>query len=359
MTAATLERAIDQAKLEAFVGKGVNDFAAMLSSALVVIGDKLGLYRAMAGAGPLTSAELAERTGTAERYIRDWLINQAAGGYIDYEPTTGRYTLPDEHAIALTSETSPFFLIGAFQASAAVVKAISRLTDIIRTGDGMHWGEHDPDLFAGTERLFRPGYMANLVSSWIPALEGVEAKLRVGAKVADIGCGHGVSTILMAQAYPQSRFVGFDNHAPSIDRARQEATAVGATDRATFEIAGGYDYPGANYDLITFFDCLHHMDPVAALLRAYQTLAPDGAVLLVEPMAGELVEENFNPVGRAYSGFSVLCCMPDGVAACGCEHALGTIATEGRLREVASRAGFTRFRRIAETPFNRIFEVRP
>src|SRR5262245_38150351 len=216
----TLEQTIDQAKLEAFVGKGVNDSGTMLSAALVVIGDKLGLWRALAGAGPLTSAELALRTGTTERYIRDWLINQAASGYLDYDPPTSRYTLPDEHAIALTDETSPFFLIGAFQASPAVVKAEPKITAAIRDGGGVRWGEHDPDLFAGTERLFLPGYSANLVTSWIPALDGVEAKLGAGAHVADIGCGHGASTIILGQAYERSRFVGYDNHTPSIERAR-------------------------------------------------------------------------------------------------------------------------------------------
>ena len=356
----TVRQTIDEAKLEAFVGKGVNDFGAMLTSALVVIGDKLGLYKALAGAGALTSAELAQRTGTTERYVRDWLVNQAASGYVDYDPATGRYTLPDEHAIALTDETSPFFLLGAFQGSLAAVKSEAKIREAMRNGGGLLWGEHDPDLFVGTERLFRPGYSANLVANWIPTLDGVETKLKAGATVADVGCGHGASTIIMAQAYPRSRFAGYDNHAPSIERAREAAADAGVADRVTFEVAAATAYPGANYDLIAFFDCLHDMGyPVAALRHARETIAPDGTVLLVEPMAGARVEENFNPVGRAYAGFSVLVCMPNAIASCGCASALGTIATDDQLREVASAAGFTRFRRATETAFNRVFEIRP
>ena len=355
----TMRQGIDEAKLEAFVGQGVNDFGAMLTSALVVIGDKLGLYRAMAGAGPLTSVELAQRTGTTERYVRDWLVNQAASGYLDYDPATERYTLPDEHAIALTDETSPFFLIGAFQSSLAAVKSEAKILHAMRTGGGLLWGEHDPDLFVGTERLFRPGYRAHLVGSWIPALDGVEAKLQAGATVADVGCGHGASTIILAQAYPRSRFWGFDNHAPSIERAREAAADAGVADRVTFAVAAANEYPSTDYDLIACFDCLHDMgEPVAALRHARETLAPDGTVLLVEPMAGERVEGNFNPVGRAYAGFSVLVCMPNALASCGCDRALGTIATDDQLREVARAGGFTRFRRATETPFNRVFEIR-
>lgn len=354
----THPQAIDQAKLEAFVGQGVTDFGTMLSAALVVLGDKLGLWRAMAGAGPLTSYELAARTGTPERYIRDWLINQAASGYVAYDPASGAYTLPDEHAVALTDEASPFFLLGAFQASAAVVKGMDRIVASFRSGEGVRWGEHDPDLFTGTERLFRPGYQANLVASWIPALDGVAAKLEAGGSVADVGCGHGTSTIVMAQAYLRARLVGFDNHPPSIARAQQLAVEAGVADRARFEVAGASEYGGADYDVIAFFDCLHHMDPIAALRHARRALAPDGTIMIVEPMAGERVEDNFNPVGRAYSGFSVLCCAPDGVAACGHELALGTVASEWRLREVAAAAGLTHFRRATETPLNRVFEVR-
>jgi SAM-dependent methyltransferase len=350
----THAQTIDQAKLEAFVGQGVTDFGTMLSAALVVLGDKLGLWRAMAGTGPLTSHELAARTGTAERYVRDWLLNQAAAGYVAYDPASERYA----QAIALTNEASPFFLIGAFQASAAVVKGMDRIVEAFRSGEGVRWGEHDPDLFTGTERLFRPGYQANLVASWIPALDGVAERLEAGGRVADVGCGHGTSTIVMAQAYPRARFVGFDTHAPSIARAQQLAVEAGVSDRVEFLVAGAGEYPGTSYDLICFFDCLHHMDAVVALGHAREALAAGGTILVVEPMAGEQVEENFTPVGRAYSGFSVLCFAPDGVAACGHEQALGTIATEARLRELAAQAGLAHFRRATETPLNRVFALR-
>lgn len=356
-------KTIDTAKLEAFIGKAVDDWGATLSCALVVIGDKLGLYRAMAGAGPLTPAELAGRTGTSERYVRDWLVNQAGGGYIDYDTATGRYTLPDEHALVLTDETSPFFVAGGFSAATAMVKAGSRITEAFRTGDGMLWGEHGPDLFYGTERFFRAGYAANLVSAWIPALDGVEAKLKEGATVADVGCGHGASTIIMAWAYPNSRFFGFDNHAPSISRAREASREAGVADRITFEMADASDYPGplSGYDLVAFFDGLHDMgDPIRAARHAHETLASEGTMLMVEPMAGEQVEENLNPVGRIFSGASVLLCMPNTLASGGPESpALGAIATKKALREVVTAGGFTRFRRTTETPFNRVFEAWP
>ena len=356
----TSTQGIDQAKLEAFVGKGISDFGAALSSALVVIGDKLGLYRAMAGAGPLSSTELAQRTGTTERYIRDWLINQAAGGYVEYDPSTGRYTLPNEHAVALTDETSPYFLAGCFQGSVAVVKAEDRVAEAIRTGGGVPWGEQDPAVFMGTERLWGPGYHANLVQQWIPALDGVAAKLEAGASVADIGCGHGLTTIIMGQAYPRSRVIGFDNHAPSIARARRLADEAGVSEQVRFEAATSTSYPGANYDLIAFFDCLHDMgDPLGALRHARERLTPDGTVLLVEPMAGRTVEENFNPIGRAFSGFSVLCCMANGIAECHCDTVLGTVAADDAYEQVAAQAGFSQVRRAAETPFNRVFELRP
>ena len=349
---------IDEAKLEAFMGRVVSDFGGLSSGALVVLGDKLGLYRALAESGPLTSAELAERTGTVERYVREWLLNQAAGGYLEYEPATGRYSLPPEHAIALTDEQSPYFVAGGFQVLTAMLRALPRITQAFRTGEGMLWGEHDPDLFEGTERFFRPGYAAHLVSEWIPALEGIQAKLEAGATVADVGCGHGASTIIMAQAFPRSRFFGFDNHLPSIERARVAAERAGVSDRVRFETTGGQGFPGTDYALVAFFDCLHDMgDPIGALRHSYQALASDGAVLVVEPMAGERVEDNLNPIGRVYAAASTLCCTPNALASGAL--ALGTLAAEAQLREVASAAGFTRFRRIAETPFNRIYEARP
>ncbi len=353
-------RQIDQARIEAFMGRVVGDFGSVMSAALVVIGDKLGLYKAMAGAGPLTPAELARRTTTSERYVRDWLVNQAASGYVDYDPTTGQYTLPDEHALALADEDSPAFVAGGFQNLTAIIKAEPRIAEAFRTGGGLPWGEHDPGVFVGTERFFRPGYAANLVAHWIPALDGVEAKLAAGATVADVGCGHGASTIILARAYPRSRFFGFDNHAPSIARARQAAAEGGVAERVVFEVADATDYPGGDYDLIAFFDCFHDLgDPVGAARHAHAALAPDGALLLVEPMAGERVEDNLNPVGRIFSAASVLICTPNALASgASADTALGTIATEERLRAALAVGGFRRFRRATATPFNRVFEVR-
>ncbi len=351
-------KAIDQAKLEAFVGRVLDDLGGMLSTAMALIGDKLGLYKAMADAGPLTSAELAERSGTAERYVRDWLVNQAAGGYVTYDPATGRYTLPPEQALALTDENSPFFVAGGFQVITGIFRAEPRIAEAFRSGGGLCWGDQDAELFEGTERFFRPGYVGNLVSSWIPALEGVGAKLEAGASVADVGCGHGASTLILAQAYPRSRFYGFDNHAPSIERARDEAAKAGLADRVTFQVADAASFPGEGYALVAFFDCLHDMgDPVAAARRARETLAPDGTLLVVEPMAGERVEDNLNPLGRVLSAASALCCTANALATG--PVALGSMATEQQLREVMEAAGFTRFRRAAETPFNRVFEARP
>lgn len=350
---AQAQATLDEAKLNAFIGKAVGDWGTLTSAALVVIGDKLGLYRAMAAAGPVTSTELAERTGTVERYVRHWLVNQAAGGYIDYDPAAGRYRLPPEHAAALES------VAGAYYLFTAMIKAEPRIAEGFRTGAGMLWGEHDPALFGGTERFFRPGYEQNLVQSWLPALDGIPARLAAGATVADVGCGHGASTLIMAQAYPRSRFLGFDNHAPSIERAREAAREAGLADRVSFEVVGaaGYPAPLTGYDLIAFFDCLHDMgDPVGALRHARETLADDGALLIVEPQAGEQVEDNLNPVGRVYSGASVLLCSPHAIAEGGA--ALGTIATEQALREVATAAGLSTFRKATETPFNRVFEAR-
>lgn len=349
---------VDEETLQAFVGKAVEEFGAIVSAALVVIGDKLGLYQAMAGAGPLTPGELAARTGTDERYVHPWLVNQAAGGYVAHDPATGRYWLPPEQAVALTDETSPFYVGGGFQVLTAAMKAEPRIAAAFKTGAGLAWGEHDPGLFQGTERFFRPGYEANLVQSWIPALDGLEEKLRAGATVADVGCGHGVHTLIMAEAYPKSRFFGFDSHPPSIVRAREMAAEAGLADRAVFAVASATDFPGSSYDLIAYFDCLHDMgDPDGALRHARQALKPDGHVLIVEPMAGERDADNFTPVGRIYSAASVLICTPNAIATGG--EALGTIASERSLREVAAAGGFTRFRRATETPFNRIFEARP
>jgi SAM-dependent methyltransferase len=347
----------DADKAGAFVGKVVTDCAATVSVALAVIGDQLGLYRAMAGAGPLASVELAERTNTSERYVREWLINQAAAGYIDYHPDTQGYSLPDERAVALLNADSPYAVGGALMIALAMTKAEPRIRESFRTGAGMGWGEHDPYMFEGCERLFRPGYLANLVQSWIPALDGVQEKLERGAKVADIGCGHGASTIILAQAFPNSHFHGFDVHPASIERARALAAEAGVADRVTFEVAKGTDYPGTGYDLVAYFDCLHDMgDPAKSIRHTRQALAPEGTVLLVEPAAGARVEDNFNPVGQFYSGASVLVCTPNALAT-GAE-AIGTVATDDTVRVVVEQGGLTRFRRVLETPLNRIFEAR-
>ncbi len=357
MSSSSAPKALNEEKLNNFLGKVVGDFGAALSSTLVYIGQKLGLYKAMADAGGLTPAELAERTGTVERYVREWLINQAAGGYVEYDPQTGRYTLPAEQAVALTDENSPFYVGGGFYVIKAMSRAESRITDAFRNGGGMLWGEHDPDLFIGTERFFRPGYTAHLVGEWIPSLTGVEEKLKAGGKVADVGCGHGASTIIMAKAYPNSRFYGFDNHEPSIRHARRTAAEAGVTDRVSFEVAGASDFPGEGYDMIAFFDCLHDMgDPVGAARRAYETLAEDGSALIVEPMAGNVVEENLNPIGRTFSAASTLCCTANSLALGG--PALGAVASEEVLRETVMAGGFKHFRRATETPFNRVYEAR-
>jgi SAM-dependent methyltransferase len=349
---------IDEQRLQAFLGNVVGDFGASLSSMLVYIGIRTGLYQAMAGAGPLTPAELASRTGTVERYVREWLVNQAAGGYVDYDPGTGRYTLPPEHAIVLTDEESPFYAGGGFYVVKAMLRAEERIREAFRAGGGMKWGEHDPDLFVGTERFFRPGYATHLVADWIPAFDGLADRLEAGASVADVGCGHGASTIVMAKQYPNSTFVGFDSHGPSIEAARQRAHEAGLTDRVLFEVADASSFPGGNYDLIAFFDCFHDMgDPSGAARHAREALASDGYVLMVEPMAGDTVEGNINPIGRTFSGASVLCCTPNSLAYGG--PGLGAVAPESAIREIVTDAGFTRFRRATETPFNRVFEIRP
>jgi SAM-dependent methyltransferase len=357
MSATVPTPSVNEDKMNAFLGKVVGDFGASLSAALVYIGQKLGLYKAMAQSGPMTPAELAERTNTNERYIREWLINQGAGGYVEYDANTGRYSLTPEQAVALTDEQSPFYVGGGFFVVKAMTSAVGRIEDHFRNGGGMLWGEHDSDLFIGTEKFFRPGYSAHLVASWIPSLTGIEDKLKAGAKVADIGCGHGASTIIMARAYPNSHFRGFDNHEASIRHAREAAKAAGVSDRVTFEVADARRFPGENYDLICFFDCLHDMgDPVGAITRASQTLAADGSALIVEPMAGNTIEENFNPIGRTFAAASTLCCTSNSLALGG--PALGAVASEEAIREKVLAGGLKQFRRATETPFNRIFEAR-
>jgi SAM-dependent methyltransferase len=359
MATAETQRPLDEDKLHAFVFRAVEEVGATLNAALVVMGDKLGLYRGLAGAGPLTPAELAERTDTAERYVREWLNAQAAGGYVEYDPDTGRYTLPPEQAMAMTDEDSPAYLPGFFQIALGSVHDSPRIADAARTGQGVGWHDHAHDVHEGCERFFRPGYNASLVSTWLPALEGVVEKLERGGKVADVGCGHGASTIVMARAFPQSQLIGYDYHDGSIATAKQRAADAGVTDRARFETAPAASYAGANFDLVTMFDCLHDMgDPVGAARHVRESLAPDGTWMIVEPAAGDRVEDNLNPVGRAYYGFSTLLCTPASLSQ-EVGLALGAQAGEARIRDVVESAGFSRFRRVAETPFNIVYEARP
>jgi SAM-dependent methyltransferase len=350
---------LDPERLEQFVFRAVGEVGATLNTALVVIGDRLGLYRALADAGPLSPTELAQRSGAAERYVREWLNAQAAGGYVDYDPDSGRYTLPPEHAVALTEPDSPAYLPGFFQIALGSVIDSPKILEAARSGDGVGWHEHVHDVHEGCERFFRPGYNANLIDGWLPALDGVIEKLERGALVADVGCGHGASTILMAEAFPNSTFVGHDYHDGSIATARERALGAGVADRVRFEVAPSTAYAGSGYDLVTMFDCLHDMgDPVGAARHVRESLAPDGTWMIVEPAAGDRVEDNLNPVGRAYYGFSTLLCTPASLSQ-EVGLALGAQAGEARIRDVVVAGGLGSFRRVAETPFNMVFEARP
>jgi SAM-dependent methyltransferase len=350
---------IEQARLERFVGQAVGDMAAAVSGLLLHLGDRLGLYKAMAGAGPMTSQALADRTGTAPRYVREWLSNQAAGGYVVYRRLDDTFELPAEHAAVVADEDSPVFLGGAFEAIASCYSDHDRLVDAFRTGAGLGWEQHDERLFSGTHRLFRPSYAAYLTAQWIPALDGVEGKLRAGASVADVGCGLGTSTIILAQEYAYSTFVGYDYHEPSIETARKSAADAGVHRRVRFETAHATDFPGTGFDLICLFDCLHDMgDPVGAARHIRRALATDGTLLLVEPYAGDTLADNLTPVGRAFYGFSTVVCTPSSVAQ-PVGLGLGAQAGEARLAEILTEAGFTRVRRATETPFNLVLEARP
>jgi SAM-dependent methyltransferase len=350
--------AIDIDTLNAFVGRFVGDLGATVHAGMVVIGEKLGLYKALA-AGPVTSAELAAKTGTDERYVREWLASQAAGGYVTYDEKTNRFSLTEEQAFALANEDSPAYVPGAFQLALGSLAAVPRIAESFRSGAGMGWGEHDENVFHGCEKFFRPGYAANLVSAWIPALEGVKQKLEAGARVADVGCGKGASTLLMAKAFPKSHFFGFDYHDASIEGARASAKREGVADRVSFEVAKAKEYPGKDYDLVTVFDCLHDMgDPVGAAAHVLGTLRKDGTWMIVEPFANDGLKDNLNPVGRVYYSFSTLLCTPcsrsQEVGLC-----LGAQSGEARIRDVVTSAGFSRFRRATETPFNIVYEARP
>jgi 2-polyprenyl-3-methyl-5-hydroxy-6-metoxy-1,4-benzoquinol methylase len=349
---------VDGEKLMRFVFRAVDEVGATLNAALVVMGDKLGLYRALAASGGLSAAELAERTGTAERYVREWLNAQAAGGFVSYEAERGLYWLPPEQAIALTDSDSPAYLPGFFQLALGSVIDSPKITEKARSGDGFGWHEHVHDVHEGCERFFRPGYNAHLIGEWLPALDGVVETLERGALVADVGCGHGASTILMAQAFPNSTFVGSDYHSGSIETARRRSQEAGVADRVRFEAASAASYGGTDYDLVTMFDCLHDMgDPLGAARHVRSTIKPDGTWMIVEPNAGDRVEDNFNPVGRAYYAFSTLLCTPASLSQ-DVGLALGAQAGEARIRDVVQEGGFSRFRRAAETPFNLVFEAR-
>jgi SAM-dependent methyltransferase len=355
----TTEQTIDEAKLNEFMGRFVGDLGAALSAALVVIGDRLGLYRAMADGQPVTPEELARRTGTDPRYVREWLSNQAAGGYVMYDAPSGSFSLSPEQSLALAQEGSPAFVPGAFQVATSLTKDEEKISNAFETGAGVGWHEHHHELFAGTERFFRPGYAANLIPSWIPALDGVQAKLEAGGLVADVGCGHGASTTLMARAVPRSSFTGSDYHEESITQARKRAADTGLAGQVTFDVASAQTFDGGPYDLVTTFDCLHDMgDPVGAARHIRKMLAPDGTWMVVEPYAGNCVTDNLNPVGRVYYSFSTFLCVPNALSQDG-GYSLGAQAGEEAMRRLAADAGYARFRRAAETPFNIVYEIRP
>jgi len=349
---------MNEAKLNELLGKMVNELGAAWTGANVIIGDQLGLYQALAANRALTSNELAQTTGTSERYVREWLATQAASGYIEYDAQTERFYLTPEQALVFADPNSPVILTGGFYSLQAVYQDVPRLTEAFRTGAGIGWGEHCNCLFCGTERFFGPGYRANVVSAWLPALEGVVTKLQAGAKVADVGCGHGISTIVMAQAFPRSQFYGFDYHRASIERAQQLAAEANVSN-VTFAVAKAKEYPGQHYDLVTFFDALHNMgDPVGAAAHVRTTLKPEGVWMIVEPNAQDNLAGNLNPVGRVYYAASTLVCVPASLSQ-EVGLALGAQAGETKLRQVVTADGFTRFRRATETPFNMVLEVRP
>lgn len=354
----TAPETVDESALQALTGRMIGDLGAAVSGALVVLGDRLGLYGALARVGPVSSLELAWATNLDERYVREWLANQAASGYIDYHPASDSFSMSPEQKAVLADPDSPVAMTGGFYATSSVYHDEPKVAEAFRTGEGIGWEDHHDCLFCGTAKFFRPGYAAHLVQSWIPALEGTREKLEAGARVADVGCGYGVSTMILARAFPRSTFIGFDLHAASVEHARRHAAEEGLTN-VTFEVGSAKAFPGLAYDLVTMFDALHDMgDPVGAASHVRERLRSDGTWMLVEPMAGDRLEDNLTPVGRVYYAFSTMICTP-GSRSQEVGLALGAQAGEGRLRGIVTEAGFTRFRRATETPFNLILEARP
>ena len=351
--------AVDQQKLNQFVGKFVGDLGAAIQGPSILIGEQLGLYKALAAGGPMSAEGLAEKTDIPERYAREWLASQAASGYVEYDAGTKRYWMTPEQAFALTVEDNPVYIPGVYYTVASVYKDQRKIAEAIKSGKGLGWHEHHNDLFIGTKKFFRPGYLANLVSSWLPSLQGVVPKLEAGARVADVGCGLGASTIIMAKAFPKSKFIGFDYHLESIEWAQNDAVTEKVTPNTDFEVATAKNFRGPEYDLVTFFDCLHDMgDPVGAAKHTLERLKPDGTMMVVEPFAKERVEENLNPVGRVFYNASLLVCVPASLSQ-EVGKGLGAQASDASLNEVFHEAGFTRVRKPIETPFNRVFEARP
>jgi SAM-dependent methyltransferase len=359
MTDIATRTAPDEQKMNAFVGRMLGDMGAAFSGALILIGDRLGLYRAMADAGPIGPQQLALRTHTHERYVREWLNAMAASGYVEFDPATGKYTLPPEQAAVFADGDSPMFMAGAYDIVAALYRDEPKVTAAFQSGKGVGWHEHHQCLFSGTERFFRPGYNQHLVAEWLPALDGVVEKLERGARVADVGCGHGASTTIMAKAFPHSTFWGYDYHEASVAKARENAQKAGVADRATFEVADARSFPVRGYDLVTFFDCLHDMgDPVGAARHVRETLARDGTWMVVEPMAGDHVQDNLNPIGRIYYSASTMLCTPASLSQ-DVGLALGAQAGQEKLLDVIRQGGFSKVRVAAATPFNMVIEARP
>jgi SAM-dependent methyltransferase len=351
-------RVIDKTKLESFLLRAIGDLSAGYGGVMVSLGSKLGLYQAMSGAGPISARELARRTGCGERYVNEWLNAQAAGGYVVYHAVSETYELTPEQAMVLADEESPVFLPHAWQVPASMWFDEEKAIQAFRTGQGVPWGEHDGRLHCGVAAFYRNTYRGSLLTEWLPALDGVVEQLERGIEVADVGCGYGHSTVLMAEAFPKSHFYGFDPHPASIEAAKRNAAEAGAAGRVSFDLARAADYPGKNYGLICFFDCLHDMgDPVAAARHAANALAPDGTVMLIEPFANDRVEDNLSPVARLYYAASATLCCAHAISEGG-KLVLGAQAGEARLVEVFRKAGFTRFRRAAETPFSLVLEAR-